>query len=231
MKNYIILIIGLLAVLPVFSGCDKEPMNKLVNPLQSNTTGNWSGVWTLYDDEVKTGGDIMNYTTHEGVGLQFDCRDNPHSGSQCIKFSWDGGDVTNYEDGKAEHDWTGFGMIVASSYLDYTKYTKNLATGGFTKLSFWVRGSLNSNVYLRLEGSNARYNDQSGTNCWQSYTTTRKVTSTWTKYEFPISGDLTAVKDYLRVIFRYDMDYNADTPNTGRSNGGTIYLDDIALSR
>jgi hypothetical protein len=208
------------------SGCENAPINNLVNPTIANTTGAWSGEWVLYDDEIKTGGTVMMFATLEGQELDFSWQSNPYQGTKCIKYSWDGRDVTTYKTNAIEHDYVGFALIVADSVDKYDTVTRDLAPGGYTKISFRARGSLNTNVYLRLESNNGDYKS-SGTNAWMSHT----ITGDWQRYEFPLSGSLAGTKDFVRVILRYDEDGKPDTPNTGRGNGGTVYIDDIRLER
>jgi hypothetical protein len=211
--------------------CENAPVSKLVNPTIANTTGTWSGLWVLYDDEIRTGGTVMMFTSMNGIVLDFASRENPHQGTQCVKFSWDGGDVTAYSPYSIEHDFTGFSLIVASSLDKYGIVTKDLTPGGFTKIAFWVRGSLSSNVYLRLESNNGGPATLSGTNAWMSNTTDRRVTGSWQRYEFALAGNFTSVKDFVKIVLKYDEDGDPSTPNVARGNGGIVFLDDIHLER
>ena len=226
------------ALLP---GCERNPVNKIVDPTVSNTTGIWSGTWVLYDDELKTGGNIMLFT--EGVSLDFNNTDNPHSGpdslspnaivKKCIRFSWDGSPVFTYSTSAKQSDFTGFSLICAQTTAAYSTQTRNLSLGGYTKITFWARGSLSTNVYLRVEANSTdpnQYALASGSvGVWQG-----TVTSDWNKYSVKIDNsvnNLAAATDFVKFILVYDEDGNPNTANTGRSNGGAVYLDDIELSK
>lgn len=221
-------------LITVFAGCEKNPVNRLIDPTISNTTGNWSGEWVIYDDEIRTGGTVMMFNTMDGQELDFSSRDNSKSGSKCIKYSWNGGDVTAYKNLPAhpvdyvEHDFTGFSLIAADDFNNYNAVSKDLTEAGYTKISFWVRGSLYSNVHFRLEANNGNNQTASGNNAWMSNTTDRKVTSSWQKYEFTVSGNMTTVRDFVRIVFRYDKDGN---PDNQKGNGGTVFIDDIRLTK
>jgi len=111
-------------------------------------------------------------------------------------------------------------------------FPENFSQAGFTKITFKVRGNLYSGVYLRLEFNNGNSTTASGNNAWMSNSSDRKITSNWQSYEFNISGSLSKVKDLLRIVFlKYDEDGTDSTPNTAKGNGGTIYLDDIVLTK
>jgi hypothetical protein len=216
-----------LCILMGLSACENAPISKLVNPTLGNTTGTWGGPWVVYDDEIKTRGTVMMFTTKDGQTLDFSWRENPHQGSKCIKYSWNGGDVTSYETGATEHDFVGFSLIVADDVNKYNAVTKDLTPGGYTRISFWARGSLSSDVFLRLESNNGGPTTVSGTNAWLSNATDRKVTSSWQRYEFALSGSLASTKDFVKVILKFDP----GVAGAARGNGGTIYLDDIRLEQ
>jgi hypothetical protein len=215
----------------ISQGCDNAPINKLIDPTVSNKTGTWPAEWVLYDDEIKTGGTVQMYTTMEGQELLFNSTDHPYQGTQCVKYSWDGSAVTEYLTNTRENGFVGFGLIAADSVNRYSEVSKDLTLAGYTKISFRVRGSLNTNVYLRIEAQNGNYLTPSGTNAWQSNTINRRITGDWQQYEFSLSGSQATIRDFVRVILVYDEDGNPNTPNTRQGNGGTVYLDDIRLTK
>jgi hypothetical protein len=220
----------------VFAGCSKTPVNDLVNPTAKNSTGIWSGQWVIYDDELKTNGAVMLYT--EGVGLNFNCANNPHSGSNCIQFSWNGLPVLTYASLPShptdyiQSGFTGFGLICAPTVAQYFTATRNLSLGGYTKITFWARGSLSVYTYLLVEAnfaSGASPNvtqPGSGTGYWMG-----TVTSGWQQYTISIdnnTNNLSAATDFVKIIMVYDPPSGS---NSTQGNGGTVYIDDIQLSK
>jgi hypothetical protein len=226
-----------LALLPIVvlflvAGCEKNPANRFVNPAPAqNPTGTYSGQWIIYDDELKTGGTVMFLTSSDGQQFNLSCYDNPHSGTKCIEYSWDGRNVTAYggtadsisSSSSIENTWCGFSFIAANSIASYNSVTKNLALGGYTKMTFWARGTLNSNVSLRLESNNGGPNSVSGSDAIETGT----LSSSWQYYEFSVTP-AAAAKDFVRVILKFNQSANLDAPN---GNGGTVFLDDIILTK
>jgi hypothetical protein len=179
------------------AGCDRKPINKLVDPTLNNTTGNWSGRWVIYDDELRTGGGVSTFTTFNGVDLDFDSRETPYSGSTCIKFFWNGGEVTPYSPpgSLSEYTWTGFGLIVAVKTEDYDRYSKDFSASGFDKLTFRARGSLNNGVVLRVEGP--QLGAQTPAGFWEG-----AITDQWQQYTVNLNPQ-TTINAYLNIILKY----------------------------
>ncbi|MCB4792311.1 MAG: hypothetical protein LHV68_10570 [Elusimicrobia bacterium] len=225
MQNKIILLI----IFIFFTGCEKNPVKKLINPADSNAIGIWdtNGDWVIYDDEIKTGGAILFFNSLDNQVLDFNCRDNPHSGSKCLKYSWNGKDVYAYGATPGlEHDYCGFSLTASKDVNSYLTATRDISGGTYTKISFWARGDLNTFVYLRLEGNNGTDTSLSGTDAWMS-SDLAPVTSSWQKYEFNITGNMTAIKDFVKIVLKYN---EGVSPNTVVGNGGTVFIDDIKLT-
>jgi hypothetical protein len=235
MKNLILWSI-LFSLFSAFMGCDANPVNRLVNPSPSNISGVWSGAWVIYDDEVKTGGAIMTYNT--GATLDFHSTDNPHSGKDCIRYSWDGSPVLTYASLPAhptdyiQSGYSGFSLICAPTDAQYFTATRNLSLGGYTKITFWARGELFTNVNLRVEANSNdqnQYKYASGyPGVWQG-----TVTSGWQQYSVKLDttttnlNNLAAATDFIKIILLYTP--GPDDPPRG--NGGTVFLDDIELTK
>lgn len=205
------LIAVLIMPLFVFAACDKKPVNRLANPTTSNTTGStvWTAPWIVYDDEIKTGGGIARFTTPEGQVLDFASTENPHSGLDCVKFSWDGSEVRPYADpNTAEHSWVGFSFKVLNDNIVNSPSTKDLSPGHYTKLSFYARGTLSANVTLRVKGAGA------------TSETIIPVTSAWQHFTAP-TGTLTDVDTFAIFVL--------GSNGSSKTNGGIVFLDDIQL--
>jgi hypothetical protein len=182
---------------------------------------------------VKTGGAVMTYNT--GATIDFKCTDNPHSGKDCIRYSWDGSPVLTYASLPAhatdyiQSGFSGFSLICAPANAQYLIYTRNLSLGGYTKITFWARGVLNTNVNLRVAANSAdpnQYKYASGyPGVWQG-----TITSGWQKYSVSIDNtvnNLAAASDFIKIILIYTP--GAGEPSSG--NGGTVFLDDIELTK
>lgn len=213
------------------AGCESNPLGRLINPERSDASVAPSGRWLIFGDELRTNGATMFLTTDEGQKLDFNCLERPYDGEKCIKYSWDGSAVTQYSNGLRQSDFVGFMLIAAPTLGEYDTVTRDLSAGGYTKVAFSARGSLGTNVFLRVETENANYKTPSGVNAWQSNTSDRPVTSQWKRYEFALSGSLAAVKDFIRIVIRYDEDGDPDAPNTATTSGGTVYIDTIEYLR
>ncbi|MCX5782626.1 MAG: hypothetical protein NT145_08020 [Elusimicrobia bacterium] len=203
----------LIPCLAIFSACDKNPADKILNPTTIVTAASWSGPYVIYDQELRTGGDVVFFTSQEGQTLDFSCYERPADGSKCLKFSWDGSEVTDYNSGNVRtFQWVGIGLAVKDSNNQDSPSTKDMTPGGYTKLSFKIRGSLNASVAFQMKFE-------------ANSTTTNIYTSSladhdWHTVEFPVSGSLAAgIKYYVILSFQYF--------GSTKGNGGTVYLDDI----
>lgn len=226
-KSVYFLAAALVCLTAIFSGCDKHPENRLINPTENNTTGTWSPDWALYDDELRTNGTIMSYTTPEGQVLDFMSTERPRTGLRCIKFAWDGQSTTEYASpGVLQHGYVGFGLIVANQTQNYLQESKNLTGAGYTTISFWARGSLNSHVYLRLEGYNGSRTSISGFDAWQSNSSDRVIDDQWRQYSFTLTGSAAAVREYVKILLVYN---DNGTAIPVRGNGGTVFIDDLHI--
>jgi len=225
------------SIFVVFAGCSKTPVKDLVDPTSTNSTGIWSGKWIVYDDEMKTNGAVMLYT--EGVSLNFNYTGNPHSGSKCMQFSWTGLPVLTYASlpdhptDYIQSGFTGFGLISAPTVAQYFTGTRDLSKGGYTRITFWARGSLSAYTYLLVEANFAAGTTPTGI----THTSTGEgfwigtVTSNWQQYSLNIdniTNNLAAATDFVKIIMVYDPPSGS---NSTQGNGGTVYIDDIQLSK
>jgi hypothetical protein len=58
-------------------GCEKDPHDKLDNPLDSGAVNETSGIYTLYDDEIKTAGGVAFIPGGENQSINLDDRTAP----------------------------------------------------------------------------------------------------------------------------------------------------------
>jgi len=200
MANRIFKLIIALFVL-VLTSCDQSPLDKLLDPTGEGALGGGWGPWKIYDDQLNTGGGVMLCPTDEHQTFA-EVTGNPHSGTKCIKYSWDG----QWVQGK---NWTAALLIVAPTWQEYGQ-EKDLGLGEYNKITFWVRGKLSSGT-IRFEGPNT----PGGT---PSTTGPTPDPSTWKMGTIDLSGfDLSHVKEFFKIVFD--------------GGGGTVYVDDITYSK
>ena len=209
-----------------FTGCDSSPTNKLLNPAGSAVIVNapWTNSFLIYKNELMVDGrGVQFFTSQEGQVLDFNSTENVASGStKTFKYSWDGSRVTPYTTGISEVTWAGFGLEVLNS--NGSPATKDITPGAYKYLSFKIKGSLSSNVALRVE-----FRQSAGTVFdiwWQSNPGDSRITDSWQTYNFDLQGyGLKAAKlQYYLIISFQNL-------GTGQSNGGTVYLEDIQFTQ
>jgi len=203
----------------LITGCsDQNPSDRLINPIPKGATNTtqWSTKpWVIYDDELKTGGGMMYYSSSDGQKLDFASTENPRSGTKCIKYSWNGSSVYDYGRQIWQKDWCGWGIISGKDWTSYDTSSRDLSESGYTKIVFWVRGNIDSNTTIKFEGPVRE--DKGGTDFIRL--TSAGLTSSWQQKEISLSGtDLSDVKDFFKVIFE-------------KGAGGTVYIDDIQYTR
>jgi hypothetical protein len=205
------------SLVTVLAGCNKNPVTQLVQPSTVNTSSQWSGTFTLYDDDLKTGGGVMGIGWGPNFVVDFNSRENPYAGVKCIKIDWDGNKVTT-SNGEF-FTYTGFSLIAALSYVDVLNVSKNLTPGGYKKVTFWARkSSMASNTVLRVESPNGSSTSTPPTNALET-----ALTDSWQKYSFDITGSLAVVRQYVNIILK--------TTDNKQGSGATIYIDDIKFTQ
>ncbi|MFC1500927.1 hypothetical protein ACFL58_00560 [Elusimicrobiota bacterium] len=217
LRNYFI--IFSLLFLPVFFGCSDNPQSNLVSPQVFPGNTAW-GDWVLYDDELKNNGDFIFLRSQEGQTINVSVFDKPGVGFKCMMYSWDGSEVTDYTTNTREFDWVGFRLAVQDSNDPNSPANKDITPGAYTKISFMIRGELYDDVVAKLKFEAT----PSITNTWTSNVGDHVITDDWVRYEFPISGaSASNIQDYLIVVYEYS--------GAEQGHGGTIFLDDIKLTK
>jgi hypothetical protein len=239
----------LVVTVVLIAGCKKKdnPMNPLSSttqppagqtnppPGQTNppggttpppTTG--STDFVVFSNELKSGGGAFMYPAGDNQTLSFLDTSNTISGHS-IRYAWTGGDVAG------QHGFAGFDLMHTPELSTYAATPgKDLRPGGYHRVTFDARGTLASNVVLKVEVSddgdggaippcivfstNGDLDEGGPTPCL-----TRGVLSTaWQQFSIPVtSANLSVVKDFFKATFVYK---NASA-STG--SGGVAYFDDI----
>jgi len=208
MVNKIFKLVIVLSVL-ILTSCDQNPLDLLYDPTGDGALGGGWGYWKIYDDQLNTRGGVMLCPTEEHQTFT-EVTGNPHSGTKCIKYSWDGTRLWSEKDGKLVN-WTAALLIVAPTWQEYEEREKDLRPGDYNKITFWIRGSLSPGAKIRFEGPGPR----------GSCASTGDLTalpSSWTSQQIDLtSTDLSQVKEFFKIVFI--------------GGGGTVYVDDITYSK
>ena len=180
--------------------------------------GVYSNVFTIYDDELKTGGGMMFYASPDNQELDFEYSDD---GNKVIKYRWNGGDVYDYDSKSWEHNWCGFGLIVARSYEEVEEKSFDLSGVGYSKLKFNLKGYLSQNTSLKIEGPK-----KAGSGGTADYIEIGSADISYSWKDFSIDISSSALRDfniYVGVVFVYN--------GSGKGSGGEIFIDDVRLER
>ncbi len=190
-------------------GCEKNPMRHLINPLSDGALGNVSwGEWVVYDDDVKTRGDIMLSPTDAHQVIE-EVSENPYSGKRCLKYYWDGEKIDR-------KDWVAAIFTTQPNWQYYQNpVAVDLSSGAYTKITFYARGNTIGNTKVIIKGPRG----SGQTPDTNSVKMEISVESNWQKYTFNISNsDLTNVQQFFTIVFQ----------NENSSPGGaTLYIDEI----
>ena len=206
----------------VFVGCEKNPVDRLTNPLDDGSVPGSSGIFVIYDDELKTGGGVAFIPGGENQSIDFSDRSGPLDGKKSLRYSWNGGDVTNST--ATQHLFAGFMLMTIDDVTQLDSSTgKNLTDPVYTKLTFWAKGSLDLNTTLRVEGPD----DGTGGITPQRLDISN-LTGDWQQYSINIpSSDFANVKIYFIATLQYAQPPRSTVPGFG----GTVYFDDIRYSK
>ncbi|MCB4756048.1 MAG: hypothetical protein LHV69_03295 [Elusimicrobia bacterium] len=198
------------------SGCRRNPIERLSDPLPDGAVPNSSGVYVIYDDELKTGGGMMFIPGGENQNINFLDQGAAPQGFANISYSWNGADVMNST--TPQHLYAGFSLIVSSSasQLDFVP-GKNLSGPGYLNLKLYVRGSLSTATRLRIEGPS----DGTGLTT-PARTELLSLGSSWQEVTLPVpAADFANVKVFVTISFQYDQPPRTTNPG----NGGIVYVD------
>lgn len=218
--------IFILILSSLFMSCsDVKIKDTLLDPIPSGATGRWSGVWVLYDDELKTGGGIMFYTepapsNPNSQTIDLSCTEYPYSGNKCLKYSWDGSESYDSTWKVWQNKWCGMALIVGSDWTQVNTSSKDVSLAGYKKLTFKARGIVDPNVNVRIEAM-IKIGQYSSSPAGVLILNSNTLTSDWSEYTIELNN-VSTINIFLSVVFIYS--------GNQQSSGATIYLDDITLS-
>ncbi|MFC1546631.1 hypothetical protein ACFL4O_02820 [bacterium] len=192
-------ILSILLLVLFLMGCSKSPLDNLADPTSERALNTWSTDWALYDDELRTNGEIEAFGG--SLGLDFNYNEN---GNKVIKFSWDGGSDYNY---------AGISFLADIS-------PKDLSSSGYDTLSFLIKKeSVSDYTIFKIEGPKDTNSNVDKAEYYDS-----GLSASWEEKSVSLSDvDLTKVHSLASLVFEYKGSKNA---NGTRS---TVYIDDIKL--
>src|SRR5262249_27499586 len=145
-----------------------------------------------------------------------------------------------------ENTFTGFDLMHVTTLSQYSSTPgRNLSAAGYTKATFYARGSLGSGVDVKIEVSddgdittadpcitlsaNGTDDHCSDNGADPLAMTPGTLSSSWQPYTIMIPNSaLTSIKDF----FKATLVFNPPFPGyTGNGTGGTVYFDAIAYSQ
>ena len=223
-----------LVVLSLVS-CEKNPISRLQDPIPDGALSAWSGILRVYDDDLRTGGNVEFIPSdlappNNNMTIDFKVTEqNPPEGVNCLKYTWNGQEV--FWDSplapanKMEHSYGGVTLIVATHFSLYNSTpAKDLRPGGYTHISFKAKAVMDSDTTIKFEGP---VGESSKTHDFLRVTNTQISAFDWTAYQFPVSQtDLSQVKDFFKIVIEYQKGVSGPA-----GDGGVVYVDDIRYER
>jgi hypothetical protein len=227
-----------------FIGCNKNPFDRTHDASNGGGTGTFTGAssFVIFNSELISGGGAFEYPGPEGQTLSFNDISNPVS-HRSIRYSWTGQPVSNAgcPAQSPTSAFAGFDLMHTATQAEYAGTPgRNLTKAGYTKVTFYARGSLSTNTYLKVEIAGPGSADPcaavvspcvkllngvdpapgTDTTC-----TPFQLTGQWGTYTITIPSpatQLAAVKDLFKATFIY-----TNLTGAPSGQGGTAYFDVI----
>lgn len=152
------------------------------------------------------------------IQVQETCKENPHSGTTCIKISYSAkGNGPNECDYPAPCKWAGvYWQYPPNNWgKDEEHKGKGFDLRRFDHVVFWARADAECKIDFKIGGIGDRYGDS----LKKAISLRTPLTTSWKKFEIDLKG-----KDLSHIIggFCWTTDWNTNP------DGATFYLDDIA---
>jgi len=216
-----------LALILLAAGCNRLPTERLTDPAPEGAVPDANvSTWVLFEDEARTGGGAYLFPEADNQELVIGTDETAFAGKKSIRYLWNGGPVPDPTFGN-QHAFAGFGLIVSNDGTGLpTAAPRNLTDAGFTKITFWAKGSLSENTILRAGGPG----EGTGASTLPRLDIARsELTGDWKK--FTITGIPDAqwrnVKEYVLFVFVYTQ----PTATTNPGQGGVVFIDQIAYEK
>ena len=204
----------------IFTSCKKNPVDRLTNPLPDGDVAQSSGIFIVYDDDLKTGGGLGLIPSGGNQTIDLTAVGTPARTLRHIQYSWSGADVGG------QHLFAGFQLLITPDSSTLSAETaKNLSAAGYTRMTLYVRGQLSDGNSLRIEGPS---NGDSAFVPARTTLASTELTNDWQSVTLTIPpGDFSSVKIFATFSFQYTQPPR--TTNAG--GGGSIFVDEIRYER
>ena len=209
-------------------GCKRDPTDRLVDSNLSGSVPQISGIFHIFDDELKTAGGLGFVPGGENQSIDLRDQSSPRGGLAQIRYAWNGGEVFN--DGATppgfQHDFAGFSLLVSQDFTtNVSAPARNLSAANYTQLIFSIRGSLSANTTVKVDGPD---DGDSTTSTTSRTLSASEVGSGWREYAIAIPiGDFSSIK----VFVTFTLQYAQPPRTTVAGNGGVIYVDNIRYAQ
>lgn len=233
--------LALVLALTSLVACNKSPFERTHDASGGGAVGGFlpSTNLVVFSNELKTGGGAFEYPGGNNQDLSFADVSNPVS-ARSIRYVWNG----NPAGSTSDHTFAGFDLMHTAVFADYsTTAGRNLQAAGYSRVTFYARGSLSTNTDLKIEvadngssvdhaapcitlstnGTNDRCDGSFGVNALKM--APRQLTTSWQQYSITIpASSLAALKDFFKATFIFTDPF---VGNTAPGQGGTVYFDQI----
>lgn len=230
------------------SGCNQSPFNSTRDASGGGALNKFgvAPAFVIFDNELTTGGGAFEYPGGQNQTLSFTDTSNPIS-HRSIRYSWNGQPVSAPGcNPNPTPLFAGFDLMYTTTQAAYNPSPsvpgRDLHQAGYTKATFYARGSLSSNTVLKVEVAAAGV--QAGcpvlpvVPClWLSSNGTEddgvnsqgcghaQLTGGWQSYSIPLTpAALTDVKDFFKATFVFTPPF---VGSTAAGQGGVAYFDVI----
>jgi hypothetical protein len=234
----------LFSVLLLAGGCKKSPIERTQDAASPTALGQFAVAPTfrIFSSELMTGGGAFEYPGGDNQTLSFEDRSNALS-QRSIRYSWNGQPAGTPSNGELPGKFAGFTLMYVplQAQYDATAATsgRDLRAAGYSKVTFYVRGSLSTNTSLKIEGPDDAQGpivppcitlsvDGSANECAGGAETPQVLDGTWRQHTLHVPpGAFASVKDFFKATFIYTFPLGDSLPGQAPGQGGTVYFDQI----
>jgi len=215
-----------LGILIVLGACERNPVDRLVDPNLDGSLNQSSGVFIIYEEEFKTGGGMGFIPGGENQSVDVLDRTSPRRSKAQIRYHWNGGDVFNSEINAFQHAFAGFSLSITPDLSTLpSARAKDLSNPGYTQLKFFARGTLSSGTKLRIEGPD---DGPGGITAARVELDSSQFGTDWVEYTLAIpAAHFLSVKTFATFSFQFEQPPRTSNPG----EGGGLFLDDIRYLR
>jgi hypothetical protein len=233
MKHSLLIGIALVSL----GACKKSPIERTQDAANPTALGGFgvASTYRIFSNELMTGGGAFEYPGGENQSLDFTDRSNPLS-NRSIRYHWTGAPADPSNNG----GFAGFDLMHVPTLPQYAGTPgRDLSAAGYTKATFYARGSLSTNTVLKIEVADdgnggvtppclTLSTDGTDNACGGGSEAPQRLTSDWRQYTINIPNNtyLAAVKDFFKATFVYNFPLGG-LPGEAPGQGGTVYFDHI----